>query len=129
MSKRKTKGTKAWTEREARRMLAEQRSSGLTIGAFAKKRGLVAERLYWWRRKLEAPRRIKAGASRRSNGKAGAMPFVEVTGAVATEAAKTIDREPRFEVVLAHGRRVWVPGGFAADDMRRLVAVLEDAPC
>lgn len=41
-----------WTEVEARAALSAWRDSGLTLAAFARKRGLVAERLYRWRKKF-----------------------------------------------------------------------------
>ena len=41
-----------WTEVEARGVLDACRKSGLTIEQFARKRGLVPQRLYWWRKKL-----------------------------------------------------------------------------
>lgn len=45
-----------WTEVEAQDALLAVESSGLTIAAFAEREGLVAERLYSWRRRLsDAP--------------------------------------------------------------------------
>ena len=55
MAKRKRRGRRSldrWTEEDARRVLAECARSGLSTQAFARKRGLVPERLYRWQRKL-----------------------------------------------------------------------------
>ena len=41
-----------WTEVEARGVLEAWRKSGASIEAFARGRGLVPQRLYWWKRKL-----------------------------------------------------------------------------
>lgn len=41
-----------WTEVEAQAALLAVESSGMTIAAFAEREGLVAERLYSWRRRL-----------------------------------------------------------------------------
>jgi hypothetical protein len=41
-----------WTEIEARSVLEAWRRSGLGIEAFARSRGLVPQRLYWWKKKL-----------------------------------------------------------------------------
>ena len=41
-----------WTEVEARAALRAQARSGLSMAAFAERRGIVAQRLYWWRKKL-----------------------------------------------------------------------------
>lgn len=42
-----------WSEFEARAVLAAWRSSGLSIERFATARGLVPQRLRWWKKKLE----------------------------------------------------------------------------
>jgi hypothetical protein len=41
-----------WTEVEARSVLDALKRSGLSIEKFARSRGLVAQRLYWWKKKL-----------------------------------------------------------------------------
>jgi hypothetical protein len=42
-----------WSEHEARSVLIAWRKSGLSIERFAKERGLVPQRIRWWRTKLE----------------------------------------------------------------------------
>jgi hypothetical protein len=41
-----------WTAAEARRVLKAWRASGLSLAAFARKRGLCAERVRWWHKRL-----------------------------------------------------------------------------
>ena len=41
-----------WTDEDARKVLAEWRRTKLPLGTFARERGLVANRLYWWRKRL-----------------------------------------------------------------------------
>ena len=41
-----------WTEADARGVLAEWKRSGKTLEAFARSRGLVPQRLAWWRKRL-----------------------------------------------------------------------------
>lgn len=41
-----------WTEEDARQILDEWRSSGTTLAAFARRRGIVPQRLAWWRKRL-----------------------------------------------------------------------------
>jgi len=41
-----------WTEADARRVLADWKRSGITLEAFARARGLVPQRLAWWRKRL-----------------------------------------------------------------------------
>jgi transposase-like protein len=118
--------SKRWSREEAQRILSEQRRSGKSVAAFAKERGLVPERLYWWqgRPKREAAR---SGRKRQSLGRA--MKFAEVSPAPAIRPSGGEDAEGRLEVVLTSGRRILVPRGFLADDMQRLMAVLEAATC
>ena len=42
-----------WTEAEAREALAERRRSGESVVAFARRHGISAKRLYWWRHQLK----------------------------------------------------------------------------
>lgn len=41
-----------WTEADARRVLAQWQRSGDTLEAFARSRGLVPQRLAWWKKRL-----------------------------------------------------------------------------
>jgi hypothetical protein len=43
-----------WTEVEARGVLDAWQKSGLGLGEFARSRGLVPQRLIWWKKKLAA---------------------------------------------------------------------------
>jgi transposase-like protein len=49
-----TDAGRTWTADEARSVLAAWRASGLSICGFARKHGLTAQRLSWWRRRLGA---------------------------------------------------------------------------
>ncbi len=42
-----------WTDDDARAVLAEWRRTKQPLGTFARKNGLVANRLYWWRKRLK----------------------------------------------------------------------------
>ena len=44
---------KRWSEGEARRVLAAWKKSGQSGGAFARAIGVTAQRLYWWRERLD----------------------------------------------------------------------------
>lgn len=128
MSKRKT--TKTWSEAEATRVLEEQRRSGKSVARFAKDRGLVPERLYWWQRKLGREAREPARRGRQAPRRASAMTFAEVRPrAVANARAGSGAAAERLEVVLAGGRRISVPSGFVAADVQRLIAAVESAAC
>ncbi len=44
-----------WTEGDARTVLAAWRRTKQPLGTFARENGLVANRLYWWRKRLSEP--------------------------------------------------------------------------
>ena len=53
-----------WSREQAAAVLEEWKSSGLSIAAFARERGVVAQRLHWWRARLRdqsAPRVARSG--------------------------------------------------------------------
>jgi transposase-like protein len=56
--------SRPWNADEARGVLAEWKQSGVTIAEFSRKRGLVPERLYLWRKRFATettePRRALA---------------------------------------------------------------------
>jgi hypothetical protein len=58
MAKRPSAGSRRshWTETDARGVLAEWEHSGKTLEAFARSRGLVPQRLAWWRKRLRSAR-------------------------------------------------------------------------
>jgi len=56
---RKGGGWTQWTKAEAREVLAAWKKSGLPLGTFARERGVGAERLRWWRKRLNATAPVK----------------------------------------------------------------------
>ena|SRR5688572_4538602 len=92
----------------ARRLVAEQESSGLSVARFARERGLSAWTLYdWKRRSRDQLREVRAERSR----------FVEVKLGTAAEAPALVVETPR-------GLRVRVPRGFDEGELRRLIGAL-----
>ena len=104
-----------WSEHEARGVLAAWRKSGLSLERFGKERGLVPQRIRWWRKKLEG----KAEAP-----KAGAMALLPVS--IAAPAAPSRRGEP-VAVYLRGGQVVRVGRGFDEEAFARVVAILEGA--
>jgi hypothetical protein len=45
---------KHWSEKTATRVLTAWRESAMSLSAFARGKGLNAERLRWWRKRIEA---------------------------------------------------------------------------
>src|SRR5690349_17984671 len=88
---------------------------GLSVRKFAEREGLKAGSLSFWKWKLEQQQ--ATGAPR-----VAPLKFVELTAeSPATETTAT------FEVTLRSGRPGWVPEGFVAAALARLIAVLEKA--
>jgi hypothetical protein len=105
-----------WSEHEARSVLIAWRKSGLSIERFAKERGLVPQRIRWWKTKLED----KSTALVRSPSALALLP-VQVT-----ESAPTKRGEP-VAVYLRTGHIVKVGRGFDEEAFTRVVALLEGA--
>ncbi len=135
-SRTRTRGApKAPTEAERHyeALLAEQARSGLGLREFARRRGLPASRLQWWRSELR--RRAKArGGSRSEAGLAGATPALlpvrvaDATGVALSSAGRWTGPSRGYEVCLAQsGHSVRIPEGFAPDQLSLLVRVLEGA--
>jgi hypothetical protein len=98
-----------WSESDARVLLAAWRRSGQALTAFAQPYGIHPERLGRWHRLLREPPqadvRFHPVRVRRAE-----------PGRVALET---------IELVLSGGHRIRVPPGFDAQDLRRLLAVME----
>jgi Transposase len=92
-----------WTADIAREALSALADSGLSLGAFAAREGLDAQRLYVWRRRLGSL--------------ATPQSFVEVKSAALAP----------IEVVLRSGHVVRLSPSFDAAAFARLLAVLESA--
>ena len=99
-----------WSEQAARSVMAEWEQSGKSARAFAEERGVDAERLYRWRRKL-AP---QAAALR------------PVTSFVPVRVVEPHD-ESGVTVELRNGRAIRLRRGFDEMLFARVVAVLEGA--
>jgi hypothetical protein len=102
-----------WSEHEARGVLRAWRSSGLSLERFAKDRGLVSQRIRWWRNKLEGKTAEPA--------KAGTLALLPVQ---VTQAVQPKRGEP-VAVYLRSGHIVKVGRGFDEEAFARVVAVLE----
>ena len=103
----------SWSETEAREVLRDQADSGLSVAAFARQKGLVAQRVHWWRKRLGADASVAS--------KPTFLPVrIRVRGASpATAAARS-----GFEVVLAAGHVVRFDADFDGDALRRIVVAL-----
>ncbi len=100
-------GKRRWREEEARKVMSAWQGSGATMWAFARENGLVAQRLYRWARQLEVGEKSEAFHPVRLLGVSRAV-----------EGGK-------IEIELLDGRRVRVGEGFSAEELGRVLEVLE----
>ena len=101
-----------WSEVEARGVLEAWGRSGSPLERFAKQRGIVAQRLRWWRKRLAMTERSTAVV---------AMPAL-LPVRVGTETQR---RGEPVTVLLRTGHMLKVSHGFDEDAFSRVVAILE----
>jgi hypothetical protein len=103
-----------WTEVEARSVLGAWKKSGLGLEAFARSRGLVPQRLYWWKKKLRFGVVVDKGA-----------PLALLP--VRVEARPDVRRGEPVTVLLRSGHMLKVGRDFDESAFARVVALLERA--
>src|SRR5579872_4588328 len=54
---------RTWTEPDARRVLSELSTSGLSVTAFARRHALVPQRLWWWQKRLARHKPVQSPAA------------------------------------------------------------------
>ena len=106
---RERAGRAYWQEGDARLIVEAWQQSGETGAAFARRLGVHPRRLWWWASRLGRPERT-------------AMRFHPVRVA----SAESSRREGWIEMDLGRGQQVRVAPGFAAEDLRRVLTVLEE---
>lgn len=104
-----------WSEHEARAVIAAWRRSGQSVERFATSKGIVPQRIYWWRKKLEQPAKETAPSS------ALALLPVKVTESTPPSRGRG---EP-IMVMLRSGHVIKVGRGFDEDALARAITVLE----
>ena len=111
------------TAQDARELLAEWATSGATLADFARGKGMLPQRLGWWKTKFarQAPPPRDSPPPR----PASAKPFLAVRVESASAVPPPIHDAP-FEVVLG-ARTLRVPQRFSAPALAELLSVLEAA--
>jgi hypothetical protein len=104
-----------WTEIEARGALEAWKRSGVTLEAFARSRGLVPQRLHWWKKKLG----FDAGAEK-------GKPLALLPVQLAASRPEARRGEP-VTVLLRSGHMLKVGRDFDESAFARVVALLEGA--
>ena len=98
------------TDNEIPELLADQATSGLTMAAFARERGLTTWKLYTAARRKNGPK----PRNKTCESGVGAFAPVSVIGSPA----------PDFELDLGPRGVLRIPSGFDATDLRRLLEAL-----
>lgn len=101
-----------WSEVEARGVLEALHRSGLPLEQFAKQRGLVSQRLRWWKAKFK---QAEAAMSTPA-----LMPV-----RLSSEAPRRDHRGEPVTVLLRTGHMLKVSHGFDEDAFTRVVTLLE----
>src|SRR5579863_7668672 len=102
-----------------RGVLRRWQGSKLTVGQFCAGHGVSVASFYSWRRIIaERDRQVRTPSDLGARDRPVFVPL-SVTPALPS---------PTLEVVAGTGRIVRIPPGFDADTLRRLLAVLEEAP-
>ena len=118
-------GREAW-----QRIVDDLGRSGLSVARYARRHGLSARTLTWWRWALRVGHADGSRTARRKPARSrrvqASLSFVPVT--VLAEPARAADGGA-LHVVLAHGRRIEVRAGFDGATLGRLVQALESMPC
>lgn len=113
----RSRAGKRWSETEARELLASWEDSGLTLAAFARRRGCHPERLRRWKQKL----------SRQASGAQPArLVPVEITGSIP---ASREGAASRIELELSCGVRLIAEVQTDPQIVARWVSVLESRRC
>lgn len=102
-----------WTEVEARSVLGAWKKSGLGLEVFARSRGLVPQRLYWWKKNLGFGVVVE---------KATPLALLPVQ---VTEARPDARRGEPVTVLLRSGHMLKVGRDFDESAFARVVALLE----
>lgn len=100
-------GRRRWDEQDARTVLEAARRSGMSLGSFAARARIDAQRLYRWSRTLGDRELATPG-----------VRFDEVVVRRASEAS--------IEIALACGHVVRVGASFEADALRRVLGVMAE---
>jgi transposase len=106
-----------------RRLLEQQRDSGLSVRAFCDRHDLAVQSFYWWRRRL-ADRERPASAPDRC----GAVPTAPLFLPVHVRPDDPLPADG-VEVLLANGRRLRFGPGVEPQRLAALAAALEATPC
>lgn len=101
--------------REMRGVLARWERSGLTLSEFARRNGIPASTLGWWRHVFQKREQANLG------GRQARTRFVELKQERPALVAPAV-----LEVVLRSGQVVRVPPGFDVARLREVVLALED---
>jgi hypothetical protein len=98
-------------------LLAEQARSGLSLAEFARRRGMPAARLRWWKREIQ--QRAKARGRRRGRLSENRPQLVPLS--IALDGPIVVSD---FVLELPTGARLRIPPGSSPEHLRQILTVL-----
>ena len=107
---------------EVEQILEEYGKSGHTQRVFAREKGVAVSTLQWWLRRARSG--VKEGQGKSSKA-AQTVSLLEVELAAGPRAS--MGGRAVYEIEWSSAVRLRVPGGFAPDDVRRLIALLRES--
>jgi transposase len=122
-------------EREWRRILKEQRASGLSARAFCQERGLAKPRFYFWRKEVarrdveQADLSSRIEADQRASSRLPAFTQLLVEAAEAPHSRDSLGCSAPLEIVLPSGICLRIRAGCEPEMLRQVLAVLEQPAC
>ena len=120
---KKETGVRRWRRAvEVGQILEEYRKSGHTQRVFAREMGVAVSTLQWWLRRARSGEKEKRGKSSKP---AQGVSLFEVE--LADASPSPVQGRAVYEIELKAEVRLRVPGGFAPDDVRRLLALLKES--
>jgi hypothetical protein len=108
-----------------RKLLEDQRASGLPVSAFCRERGIAASSLFAWRRRLCPPRQPASGG-----GGGGGETFrpVKLIAHARPGHGEMVGDDAAIELCLRGGRRLMLRTGFDRQLLAEVIAALEALP-
>jgi transposase len=118
-----------WSDEDKLRILAEAEEDGVSLASVARRHDLLPQQLYTWRRLFRQAAEAQATGAPPSM---TLVPLEVVASGVEDERVRSRPSPRRrrvcpIEVTLANGRRLRADPTIAAEDLRRLIQVLDEA--
>ena len=120
-----------WSDEDKLRILGEAEAEGVSLASVARRHDLLPQQLYTWRRLFRQASEVQARSAAASS--MTLLPVEVVAPSCSADEpvrSRPLPRRRRVRpiaVTLANGRRLRADPMIAAEDLRRLIQVLDEA--